>query len=259
LDTFDIGADAVTILGVPVTPLTLDDLIQTVVHIIQSRQRTQVLYANIHTLNTAYQDPELQHIMKEADIVYCDGEGVKLGARLLGSTLPERMTGADWIYDLVEACQKWKYLLYFLGGRPGVAEDAAEKLRQRYPRIQIAGTHHGYYDHWGPENGNLIDHINSIRPNILLVGFGTPLQEKWIAHNFDRLNVSVVWAVGALVDFVSGRVPRAPTWMTNHGLEWLGRFMVEPHRLWKRYLIGNPLFLWRVLKQRWGWYPPKRG
>lgn len=211
-----------------------------------------VMYANVHVLNTAYRDSELRQILNQADLVYCDGAGVKLGARLLGQHLPERMTGADWIYDLCAACQEQRFSLYLLGGQPGVAALAAEKLQAQYPGLEIVGTHHGHYDHNGPANDAIVAQVNTLRPDILLVGFGTPLQEKWVDRNFGRLDVPVIWAVGALVDFVTGKKPRAPHWMLDHGLEWLYRLWTEPGRLWKRYLIGNLLFIWRVLGQRLG-------
>jgi N-acetylglucosaminyldiphosphoundecaprenol N-acetyl-beta-D-mannosaminyltransferase len=98
--------------------------------------------------------------------------------------------------------------------------------------------------------------VNASKADILLVGFGTPVQERWIAHNFQALHVPVVWAVGALVDFVAGKQRRAPEWMLAHDLEWLGRLAAEPRRMWRRYLVGNPLFFYRVIKQRAGlWHP----
>jgi len=212
------------------------------------------MYANVHVLNVAYHNPELRRILNGADLVYCDGAGVKLGAHILGKDLPERMTGADWIYDLCQSCQKTGITLYLLGGEPGVAEEAARVLTTRYPGLNVVGTHHGHYDHDGPENDAVIAEINALHPDILLVGFGTPLQEKWIDRHFERLQVPVVWAVGALVDFVTGKKPRAPRWMLDHGLEWLYRLWMEPGRLWKRYVVGNPLFIWRVFMQRLGWW-----
>jgi len=244
----------VEILGVLVDNISRRYLITGVEHFARSGGRYRVMYANIHVLNTAYDDAELRRILNQADLVYCDGAGVRLGARILGRYLPERMTGADWIYDLCLVCQDKGVTLYLLGGEPGVAAEAARILTARYPDLGIVGTHHGHYDHNGPENDAVIAEINALHPDILLVGFGTPLQEKWIDRHFERLQVPVVWAVGALVDFVAGKKPRAPRWMLDHGLEWLYRLKTEPRRLWKRYLVGNPLFLWRVLKQRFGWY-----
>ena len=244
----------VDILGVPIRSLTRRDLLEQVASVLRTGQRAQVMYANAHTLNVACRDRALHGVLNKADIVYCDGEGVRLAARLLGHSLPQRMTGADWIYDLCAVCQEHDFSLVFLGGEPGVATQAAQKLRQRYPRLHIAGTLHGFFDRHGPENDEVVGAISALRPHVLLVGLGTPEQETWIAQNFERLNVPVIWAVGALVDFVAGKVPRAPRWMLDHGLEWLFRFLVEPRRMFVRYVIGNPLFIFRVLKQRvLGW------
>jgi N-acetylglucosaminyldiphosphoundecaprenol N-acetyl-beta-D-mannosaminyltransferase len=242
-----------SLLGVRVDNISVNDLIRQVECFVTSGSRCRVMYANVHVLNTAYRDPDLRRILNDADLVYCDGAGVKLGAHLLGRHLPERMTGADWIYALCQACQKADKMLYFLGGEPGIAEEAAKVLTTRYAGLGVLGTHHGHYDHDGPENDAIIAEINSLHPDVLLVGFGTPLQEKWIDRNFEQLDVPVVWAVGALVDFVTGKKPRAPRWMLDHGLEWLYRLWTEPGRLWARYLVGNPLFVWRVLLQRLGW------
>ena len=118
----------------------------------------------------------------------------------------------------------------------------------------VAGADHGYFNKAfdNLENDRVVNNINDVRPNILFVGFGMPMQERWIMENRDRLDVNVIMPVGAMFDYLAGTVPRAPKWMTDHGLEWLGRLIIEPRRLWKRYLIGNPFFLWRVLKQKFG-------
>jgi len=120
--------------------------------------------------------------------------------------------------------------------------------------LRIVGTYHGYFDKTpgSPGNEAVIQAINAVKPNILIVGFGMPLQERWLMENWDRVEASVALTGGAVFDYVSGDLRRPPCWMTSHGLEWLGRLLIEPRRLWQRYLIGNPLFLWRVLKQRLG-------
>jgi N-acetylglucosaminyldiphosphoundecaprenol N-acetyl-beta-D-mannosaminyltransferase len=208
-----------------------------------------VLYANVHVLNTAWADPDLCAILNHADLVYCDGAGVALGARLLGHRLPGRTTGADWIEPLCQACAQQGLLLYFLGGQPGVAERAARRLQARHPGLRVAGAHHGYLA--DPQVCQAaVAAVNAARPDILLVGMGTPTQEKWIAAHRAELRVPVVWAVGALFDFVAGVQPRGPRWMLDNGLEWLYRLWSDPRRLWHRYLIGNPLFVARVLRQR---------
>jgi N-acetylglucosaminyldiphosphoundecaprenol N-acetyl-beta-D-mannosaminyltransferase len=193
-------------------------------------------------MNVQYRDRAYRDILADADIVYCDGAGVVLAARLTGQTIPERMTGADWIEDLCRTAVERDLSLYLLGGASGSVHGAAAVLRRRYPALRIVGEKDGY--HVGPD---MVNEINAQHPDILLVGMGTPRQEKWIAHHRSALDVPVVWAVGGLFDFVSGRIPRGPKCMTQHGLEWLCRLLVEPHRLWRRYLLGNPRFLWRVL------------
>ena len=238
--------DRVEILGVKVDRLDSRGFEEQIEAFVLSGKKHKVMYANVHSLNSAWEDPELRRILNSADLLYCDGAGVKLGARLLGKELPERMTGADWIYDLSEMCEAKGISTYLLGGEPGVAANAAERLKSLYPRLAIAGTHHGYFN----DDAEVVEKINERKPDILFVGLGTPLQERWIENNFAALDVAVVWGVGALVDFVAGKVPRAPRWMLDHGMEWLFRLMVEPRRMWRRYLIGNPLFILRVLKQR---------
>jgi N-acetylglucosaminyldiphosphoundecaprenol N-acetyl-beta-D-mannosaminyltransferase len=207
------------------------------------------MYANVHVLNTAWTDPELHAILNQADLIYCDGAGVVLGARLLGHRLPGRMTGADWIDPLCQACAKDGVPLYFVGGRPGIAVRAAQTLSARHPGLRVVGAHHGYLADADVCRA-AIAAVNAARPDILLVGMGTPTQERWIAAHRQELDVPVVWAVGALFDFVAGVQPRGPRWMLDNGLEWLYRLGSDPRRLWRRYVIGNPLFLARVLRQR---------
>ena len=239
----------VSLLGVGVDRVSLPDLLEGVQALAGTPGQRCVMYANVHVLNMAYHDPDLRDILNRADLVYCDGAGVVLGARLLGRRLPSRMTGADWIDPLCRSCLENGTTLYFLGGRPGVGTRAARTLRERYPGVEIVGVHHGYIDETDICDEAVAD-INAAGPDILLVGMGTPTQEKWIAAHRDQLEVPVVWVVGALFDFVAGVQPRGPRWMLDNGLEWLYRLYSDPGRLWRRYLVGNPLFLLRVLKQR---------
>ena len=248
-DTSSGTHDPVNILGVHVHHLSMTDLIQTVVQRVKSGIKSTVLYANVHVLNTAYHDQELKRILNQADLAYCDGAGVRLGVRLLGHHLPSRMTGADWIEPLCAACAAKGITLYLLGSRPGVAARAAELLQSRHPALRIAGTQHGYLADPGV-CAAAVAAVNAAHPHILLVGMGTPIQERWIAAHRDELDAPVAWGVGALFDFVAGIQPRGPRWMLDNGLEWLYRLCSDPRRLWQRYLVGNPLFILRVLRQK---------
>jgi N-acetylglucosaminyldiphosphoundecaprenol N-acetyl-beta-D-mannosaminyltransferase len=209
----------------------------------------RVLYVNAHVLNESREDPTLRGALMDADLVYCDGYGVRLAAKALSAEIPHRMTGADWIWDLAARCEERDASVYLLGGDPGVAAQAGQRLRRAHPELRVVGTHHGYFDMGSGHDERVIEDINACRPDILLVGMGTPKQEIWAQRTVERLDCSVLWGVGALFDFVSGRVPRAPASLSDNGLEWIFRLAIEPQRMWRRYLVGNPVFLSRVLAQ----------
>ena len=213
----------------------------------QGGRARQVMYVNAHVLNQSQEHGELRAALEAADLVYCDGYGVRLAAKALQVEIPHRMTGADWINDLAALCEGGGESLYLLGCEPGVTARAAEKLRRDHPGLRIVGSHHGYFEPGSPHDDRVIEDINERRPDIVLVGMGTPKQELWVQHNAERLDADVLWTVGSLFDYVSGRLPRAPSWLADNGLEWIFRLAVEPQRMWRRYLLGNPVFISRVL------------
>jgi N-acetylglucosaminyldiphosphoundecaprenol N-acetyl-beta-D-mannosaminyltransferase len=148
---------------------------------------------------------------------------------------------------LCESAARAGLPIYLLGARPGIARAAADAMVQRYPELVVAGARDGYFQ--SDEEPGVVDAINASGARILLVAFGAPRQELWIARWRDRLEVPVAMGVGGLFDFYSGRIARAPVWMREIGLEWVYRLMQEPGRMWRRYVIGNPLFLYRVWQQ----------
>lgn len=213
-------------------------------------EHRRVTYVNAHVLNQAAANPRLRRALLASDLVYCDGYGVRLAARAIGLPVPHRMTGADWIWGVAALCEEQGLSLYLLGSDPGASAEAAAGLKRWYPRLEVCGTHHGYFEVDSPHNERVLEDIAERKPDLLLVGMGTPLQELWVDEHFDRIGADVVWTVGALFDYISGRTPRAPGWMADRGLEWVFRLVIEPRRMWRRYLIGNPRFLWRVLEER---------
>jgi N-acetylglucosaminyldiphosphoundecaprenol N-acetyl-beta-D-mannosaminyltransferase len=209
----------------------------------------RVMYVNAHVVNQSRVTPGLGDALRRADLVYCDGYGVRLAARVLNMPVPHRMTGADWIWGLAALCERFGHPIYLLGSEPPIAHEAAARLRRWYPNLDVVGSHHGYFDLDSPHNERVIEDINAHGPRIVLVGMGTPKQELWVDRYADRLDGAVVWTVGALFDYVSGHIPRAPRWLADNGLEWIFRLAIEPTRMWRRYLIGNPVFLTRVLNE----------
>ncbi|MGB3634450.1 MAG: WecB/TagA/CpsF family glycosyltransferase [Rubrobacteraceae bacterium] len=245
--------ERIDVLGVGVDPLTVEELHAEIGHFVREDGHALVLNANVHCLNLSFKDRSLRDLLNDAEIVFCDGSGVMLAARILGRRIPERITYADWMWQLAAFSAVEGISLYFLGARPGVARKAAEHLKERHPDLKIAGVHHGYFDHTpgSPENENVIKEINDTAPDILVLGFGMPLQERWLMENWSRINANVALTGGAVFDYLSGELRRGPKILTNNGFEWLARLLIEPGRLWRRYVVGNPLFLLRVLRQRW--------
>ena len=243
------------VLGIRIHSMPVSKLVEQIIRTIDEGKRIIVAYVNVHAMNIAYEQPDFAHFLNsEANYVFCDGFGVKLGALLLGEKIAYRYTPPDWIDELCAACAQRGYTLYFLGAAGDVAERAAKHQMKNHPGLRVVGWHHGYfnktYDH--PDNQAVIDDINRCKPNILVVGFGMPMQERWLSENWDRLEAHVAFPVGAMFDYVVGEVYRAPRWITDNGLEWLARLVIEPRRLWKRYMIGLPVFFYRVIRQRLG-------
>ncbi|MES2639782.1 MAG: WecB/TagA/CpsF family glycosyltransferase [Myxococcota bacterium] len=238
------AARRVDILGIGVDSVDRGGLLARVGDHVAARGRATVAYVNVHVLNVAAHDDALRAFLDTADLVYCDGGGVVLGARLLGAALPERMTGADWIWDLAARAEAAGWRIFWMGGEPGVAAEAARRLCERHPTLRIA-TEHGFIH----DASAVVATINRFAPDIVLVGMGTPVQERWVATNRAAIDAPVVWVTGATADFVSGKVARGPAWLHDRQ-EWLARLLVDPRRLWRRYLVGNTVFLARVLRAR---------
>jgi N-acetylglucosaminyldiphosphoundecaprenol N-acetyl-beta-D-mannosaminyltransferase len=241
----------ISMLGVRIDSIPMPDLLNLIVRAAEEGDRLIVANVNAYAMNLAYTLPSFRTYLNRADVVFCDGFGVKWAARWLGLGELHRHTPPDWVPLLCQQCFQRDLALFFLGGHPGVPDMAAARMREANPGLRV-GVLHGYFDKRSDseENERVLGVLNGFRPDILVVGFGMPLQEQWVSENGNRINATVVVTVGALFEYLAGSVQRAPTWMTEHGLEWLGRLFIEPRRLWRRYLLGNPLFLWRVLKQR---------
>ena len=240
---------AAQLFDIPIDLAHPAELLRTITTWAADGQTRKVMYVNAHVVNQSRVTPGLAEALRRADLVYCDGYGVRLAARVMNRPMPHRMTGADWIWGLARLCEVAGHPLYLVGSEPPLAREAAGRLKQFYPQLDVAGTHHGFFDLDSPHNERVLEHIAGHRPRIVLVGMGTPKQELWVDRYADRLDGAVVWTVGSLFDYVSGHMPRAPRWLADNGLEWIFRLAIEPQRMWRRYLLGNPAFLHRVLTE----------
>lgn len=233
--------------GIPVVNTTMQEAVDWVITHAAGRAKMMMAFVNPDCLNIAWKDASYRHVLRQAERVLPDGIGIHLGCRILGQALRANVNGTDMFPLLCEAAARERLPIYLLGARPGVAQAAADNMAKRYPGLQVAGARDGYF--LPAEEEAVVDAINDSGARILLVAFGVPRQELWLSRWRERLAAPVAMGVGGLFDFYSGRIPRAPLWMREMGLEWVYRLMQEPGRMWRRYVIGNPLFLLRVRQQ----------
>ena len=205
---------------------------------------------NAAKIVNAQSDKELHNILNKADIVTADGMSVVWASRLLGEPLPQRVTGIDLFERLIISAAERHWSVYFFGAREEAVSRIVEIFKARFPNLHVAGFRNGYFT--AQENQAIVEEIRQSRADLLFVAMGSPAQEKWIAANLEQTGVHFALGVGGSFDHLAGFVQRAPRWMQQAGLEWLHRFLLEPHRLWRRYLIGNTQFIWLVVKQFFG-------
>lgn len=241
--------NVINFLGVNVDPVDTGGLLDRVITFAQSNIQHKVMYINADCMLIAQKDEDYRKVLNKAQLVYADGYGIVLGARLLGHRIPDRSTAADFMPVFCKTFADNGLKLFLLGSRPGVAELAGEKLKRNHPHLQIVGVHHGYFSAHKTES--ILRRINAAAPHIVLIGMGAPYQEKWAAENAPNLDVPVLWTVGGLFDFLSGRLKRGPQVLLDHGFEWLCRLCVEPRRLSKRYILGNIAFMWHIIKWKY--------
>lgn len=239
--------DSLDILGVRVDDATYADLLTRVDDYVSNGQPHQVVTLNPEMVMAAHDDPAVRQALNSTDLNVVDGVGLMLAARWLGHPLRERVTGSDGIYHLAEHCARQGYRLFLLGAAPGIAQAAADRLAARYPGLAIAGTYAGSPQ---PEvTDEVIARVHDAAPDLLLVAYGVPAEECWIARHRQRLGVPVMIGVGGTFDFVTGVTRRAPPWMRRTGLEWLHRLAHQPWR-WRRQ-VALIRFVWLVFWERW--------
>jgi len=236
------------ILGLTLNNLTMVNAIDEIVARLKTGPPCMVTFVNANCVNIAFENPDYQRVLNRADYVFADGAGMKLASRCLGEPLCDNVNGTDLFPRLCEKLESTGGRVFLLGGGPGVAEKVRLWIGKNYPEVIVSGTHHGYFSPRDAEK--ITSAICDAKTDLLLVAMGTPLQELWIARNLGETGARVAIGVGGLFDFYSGEVRRAPAWVRKIDMEWMFRLCQEPRRLWRRYLLGNPVFLWRVLRAR---------
>jgi N-acetylglucosaminyldiphosphoundecaprenol N-acetyl-beta-D-mannosaminyltransferase len=247
-----LNTDKILICGIPIDSVTMDEAILRIGQLIDERKPAYVVTPNVDVIVKLQKDSEFKLIYEKASLVLADGMPLLWAGMFLGTPFKAKVSGSDLFIELCVASAKKGYKIFLLGAKPTVAEKASLLLRQKYPNLKIVGT---YSPSFGfekneKESAEIVKIIREQKPDIIFVGVGSPKQEKWISSYMDRYNVPVSIGVGISFDFVAGTVKRAPKIMQKTGLEWLWRLFNEPGRLWKRYLLDDPVFFWLLLRQK---------
>jgi N-acetylglucosaminyldiphosphoundecaprenol N-acetyl-beta-D-mannosaminyltransferase len=236
----------VDLLGIPINNLTMEEAIERILEKCKAARPSQVCFVNADCANIAWTNREYADILRGCGLVFADGIGMQLAGKILNRNIKQNVNGTDMLPPLCRALEKNGLGVFLLGGKPGVAADVAQWMTTAFPDLQVRGHRDGYFT--DPEVPGVLEQIRHSGAEMLLVAFGVPMQEGWIRDHLAETGAKVSIGVGGLFDFYSGRIPRAPEWMREAGLEWLYRFRQEPRRMWRRYFVGNLIFMARVIR-----------
>ncbi|MEH2194608.1 MAG: WecB/TagA/CpsF family glycosyltransferase [Nostoc sp.] len=241
-------------LGVKVDALSIPELNLLIEESVEKKQKWIIANHNMHSLYLFHNDPEMQAFYAQAEYIHIDGMPLLLIGKLLGFPMKreQRVTYADWIWPLMAEAANKGWRVFYLGSKPGIAEEGASILREKFPGLEI-GCAHGYIDMDKDSQENLatLAAINAYKPHVLMVGMGMPRQEHWISENLEYIHANSILTSGACMDYVAGVIPTPPRWMGRVGLEWLYRLVSEPKRLWRRYLLEPWFVATLFLREIW--------
>lgn len=233
--------------GLTFDNVTLDEAVNRLEYFINDKKPHMVFTTGAELIVRANQDTDIRNTYLNSDLLTVDSRVVYYSCKLLNKPILEPVSAVRLMFKFLENASHKGYRLYFLGAKEEVLNTAVNKLKEMYPKINIVGYHHGYF----PLNNDaeVVNKIKEARPDIVFVAMSSPLKEKFISKNILKINVPVTFGVGGSVDVLAGYCKLAPFWISRIGLEWLYRFIQEPKKLWRRYLVTNFLFVWLVIKE----------
>ncbi|WP_201288887.1 WecB/TagA/CpsF family glycosyltransferase [Erysipelothrix anatis] len=233
--------DRLQIFNTHVNNLTMDETILRVEEIVKRGVPTQHVVINASKVNLMREDARLTEIVNSCELINADGASILWAAKQFGFELKERVTGIDLFQNLLPIAEKKEYSIYLFGAQQKVVSKVSDMIREQYPEIKIVGTRNGYFNE--EESDSIVESIAASGADMLFVAFSSPMKEYWISENLEKLNVPFIMGVGGSFDVLAGVTDRAPIWMQDSGLEWFYRFIQEPRRMWKRYIVGNFKFV----------------
>lgn len=234
------------IFGLNVSVLTRKTALELLETRIQEKTPVRLAFLNANLANVSYEDKKIQHMLQDF-LLFNDGSGINLARKLLyRQSFPDNLNGTDFTPYFLDHCST-PLRIYLLGASPAASDHAAKYFIERWPQHNMVGHQHGYFPK--SEESLVFNKIRDANPSLVLVAMGNGLQEYWVEKLVPEAAISA-WGIGALFDFLCGEVSRAPSWMRWLGIEWVFRLLQEPGRMWRRYLLGNPKFIVRVLRER---------
>lgn len=234
--------------GLNLTNATESEVLLWLMKQVKEKRKNTINFINAHCINVASQDDSYYRVLRNSQHLLPDGSGIRMALTMRGITLKANLNGTDMFPSICEHAAERGFSLYLMGAEPGIAQKVASNMQRRYPKLCIAGVRNGFFSQ--EEEPAVVDQINQSGAHILLVAMGVPKQEVWLERNQDRLNTVLNFGVGGLFDFYSEQVSRAPLFLRKLGLEWVWRLLQEPGRMWRRYILGNPLFVFRAWLDR---------
>lgn len=233
------------LLDLRIDDIAPSEILDRIYEAVERKERLLIVNANAHLVLLSRKHWWLRHLFEIAQIAFCDGAGVQFALWLKTGKKPSRSTPPQWIEEMGHKLGGRDARVYWLGGELRAVARAAINFSD-LTGMRIAGWHDGYFD---DSRKDLVEEINRTKPDVLLVCMGMPLQEQWVYHNHERLRVPVIITAGALVDHAAGLRKRPPMWVADLGLEWIVRLVIEPRRLWRRYVLGLPVFATLALRE----------
>lgn len=238
----------VKLFGLDVAAMNMEETVTFIDEKIKNNITMQHVVINASKTVLMQKDKKLKEIIKNCKLINADGQSIVWASKILKNPLPERVAGIDLMFELIRLAEEKKYGVYFFGATSDVVEKTVNIFKEKHPKLIVSGYRNGYFTE--KEEEDIIKDMKKSQAKILLVAFSSPNKEYWLDKNIDNLNIPFCMGVGGSFDVVAGKTIRAPKWMQKSGLEWFYRFMQEPRRMWKRYLIGNSKFIYYTFREK---------
>ena len=238
----------VNIFGCHVAALNMQETVNEIEKRIVGKIKTQHVVINAGKVVLMDKDEKLKNIIKNCPIINADGQSIVWASKILKKPVPERVAGIDLMEELIKLSAKKGYRVYFFGAKEEVVTKVVDTYKDKYKDLQVAGYRNGYFTE--ADMPEIVEDMKNSNADILLVAFSSPNKEYWLEENMDKINIPFCMGVGGSFDVVAGKTVRAPKWMQKSGLEWFYRFLQEPKRMWKRYLVGNSKFIAITMREK---------